>query len=394
MAQPAVVTVNSGSSSIKFAAFTCAAEPRRLLKGQVERIGQPGASLVIGTPESAAAAPRPIAAADHEEAAGHVADALVRQLGTAAIAGVGHRVVHGGPDLQAHQPITPQVLAALRRTRELDSTHLPRELALIGALQTRLPSVPQVACFDTAFHCDLPRVARLLPIPRRYGDAGVRRFGFHGLSYTFLLEELRRVAGPAADGRVILAHLGAGASMAAVHGGRVVDTTMGFTPLGGLVMGTRPGDLDPGLILYLARQEGLSLARLDELLSHRCGLLGVSETSADMRDLLARREHDPRAADAVALFCHQARKWIGALAASLGGLDTLVFAGGIGEHAPQIRAEICGGLAFLGCALDPRRNEAADAVLSAPGAAATVRVMRTDEEIVMARIVQSLLPQA
>src|SRR5207248_5014828 len=243
-------------------------------------------------------------------------------------------------------------------------------------------------CFDTAFHATLPRVARLLPLPRRYDAAGIRRYGFHGLSYAYLMGELGRVAGPeAAAGRVILAHLGAGASMAAVQGRKSIDTTMSFTPTAGLVMATRTGDLDPGALVYLLRSENLSADQLDELLNKQSGLLGVSETSPDMRDLLAKQAGDVRAAEAVELFCYQARKWVGALAAALGGLDTLVFAGGIGENAAEVRQRICDGLGFLGVRLDPARNAAGAAVISADGTPATVRVIRTDEELMIARLV-------
>jgi acetate kinase len=271
-------------------------------------------------------------------------------------------------------------------------THLPREIALIEAFATSFPGRPQVACFDTAFHRDLPLVSRLLPIPRRFLDAGIRRFGFHGLSYTYLMQQLATIAGPdTASGRVILAHLGSGASMAAVHCGKPIETTMAFTPIAGLVMGTRPGDLDPGLLVYLARQEKMSPEQMDEFISHRCGLLGVSATSADVRDLLAARAADPRAAEAIALFCYQAKKQLCALVGALGGLSTVVFAGGIGEHAPEIRAEICAGLEFLGLELDAVKNQAARDIISSDQSRVTVRIIPTDEEIVMVRIVRSIV---
>ncbi|MBX9579546.1 MAG: acetate/propionate family kinase, partial [Gemmataceae bacterium] len=290
------------------------------------------------------------------------------------------------------QLVTPDLLADLRRAVPLDPAHLPAQIRLIEALTDRLPGVPQVACFDTTFHRDLPTPARLLSIPRRYAEAGVRRYGFHGLSYAYLMEELGRLAGAdAAAGRVVLAHLGSGASMAAVRGGRCVDTTMGLTPAGGLVMGTRSGDLDPGVLVYLARTEGLTADQLDDLVTRRSGLLGLSETSPDMRDLLARRVADQRAFDAVAVFCYQARKWVGALAAALGGLDTLVFAGGIGENAPEVRAGVCDGLAFLGVRLDQEANAANAPVISAAGGPVSVRVIPTDEELMIARTVSRVV---
>jgi acetate kinase len=262
----------------------------------------------------------------------------------------------------------------------------------LEAFACRCPGVPQVACFDSTFHQGLPRVARLLPIPHHYEGSGVRRYGFHGLSYAFLMEELARVSGPgAALGRVVLAHLGGGSSMAAVIEGRCVETTMGFTPSGGLVMGTRTGDIDPGVLVYLLRTEGLSAEGLDDLVNRRSGLLGVSGASSDMRDLLARRATDARAADAIELYCYQARKWVGALAAALGGLDTLVFSGGVGENAPEIRARICDGLAVLGIRLDPAGNGANAAVVSSPDGPCAVRVIKTDEELIIARTVVRLL---
>jgi acetate kinase len=238
----------------------------------------------------------------------------------------------------------------------------------------------------------MPRVASLLPIPRRYEAAGVRHYGFHGLSYEFLMEELARLGDPAATkGRVILAHLGNGASLAAVRDGKSIDTSMGFTPTSGLVMSSRSGDLDPGLVFYLARTEHMSVSQFQEMVNHASGLLGVSEISSDLRDLLARESDDVRAAEAVALFCYQAKKWIGSFAAALGGLDTLVFAGGIGENAALIRKRICDGLGFLGIELDQKRNAKNASLISTDGGLVAVRVIRTDEEIMIARSVVRVL---
>lgn len=393
LAAPArcILTINGGSSSIKFAVFSPVSNPdalpRQLLRGTVERIGLPSTILSVGAADGHGSETLPVEAADHEEGAEQLIGWLRQRLGSTAILGIGHRVVHGGIHLVEHQLVTDELVAELKRTQPLDLAHLPREISLIEAFRRRFPGLPQVACFDTAFHRDLPHVAKLLPIPRRYDQAGVRRFGFHGLSYTYLMDQLRRVAPAEADGRVILAHLGSGASMVAVHCGKPIDTTMAFTPTAGLVMGTRPGDLDPGLLVYMMRVEKLTAEQMDAFISHQCGLLGVSETTYDMRDLIARRQTDERAADAVELFCYQARKWIGAYAAALGGLDTLVFAGGIGEHSTEVRTGICEGLGFLGLRLDPARNAASAEVISTEGEPVTVRVMRTDEEIVIARAV-------
>ena len=256
----------------------------------------------------------------------------------------------------------------------------------------RHPTVRQVACFDTTFHRTLPRVAQLLPIPRRYDTKGIRRYGFHGLSYAYMLEELARQAGErAAQCRVVLAHLGNGASLAAVHEGRSIDTSMGFTPTAGMPMGTRSGDLDPGLAAYLERSEQLTASDFFAMANHKSGLLGISETSSDMHDLLKREATDVRAAEAVALFCYQAKKYVGAYAAALGGIDTLVFSGGIGENAAAVRARVCEGLGFLGIELDMSRNTAHAKVISTDASRATVRVIRTDEELMIARSVSRVL---
>jgi acetate kinase len=378
-----ILTINGGSSSIKFSVcenlVTEGGFPRRTLAGAIERIGIEGTSIHADGEK-----PEPIEAKNHRQAVGELTRWLEARIGKGRVGGIGHRVVHGGFHLVDNQLVTDDLVAELKRTQPLDLAHLPREIALIESMRTHFKGIPQVACFDTAFHRDLPRVAHLMPIPRSYDRAGVRRFGFHGLSYTYLMLELRRIAGDeVADGRLILAHLGSGASMAAVKAGKPIDTTMAFTPTAGLVMGTRPGDLDPGLLVYLMRVEGLTPSEADEFISNQCGLLGVSETTSDMRDLLERRGADSRAAEAVDLFCYQAKKWLGAYAAALGGVDTIVFSGGIGEHAPEVRGGICEGLEFLGIELDQDRNRRNEAVISR--GQVTVRVMSTDEEAVIAR---------
>jgi acetate kinase len=304
---------------------------------------------------------------------------------------VGHRVVHGMTHSEPEQ-VTPDLMDELHRNTPYDPDHLPREIELIEAFRQRHPTLPQVACFDTAFHRPMPRVAKMLPLPRRFDAKGVQRYGFHGLSYAYLTEELARVAGAkAAQGRVILAHLGNGASLAAVQAGKSVDTSMGFTPTAGLPMSTRSGDLDPGLAPYLERTEQMTSKQFYTMVNHESGLLGVSETSPDMRDLLARETKDVRAAEAVALFCYQAKKWLGAFAAALGGLDTLVFSAGIGENCPSIRTRICDGLGFLGIELNETRNAKNAAVISTDTGRVAVRVIRTDEELMIARSVCRVL---
>jgi acetate kinase len=392
LAKPCILTINGGSSSIKFALFEAGEPQQRRLVGAIERIGLADAVMRVTGLNPADSFSRPVAAPDHATAVATLMDWIEAQLGQASLAAVGHRVVHGGPNYSQPQRITAAMLDDLRRLSPFDPQHLPEEMLLTEAFHRRFPDVPQVACFDTAFHHDLPRVARLLPIPRRFEAQGVRRYGFHGLSYAYLMEQLACLAGAeAAAGRVILAHLGNGASLAAVRDGHSIDTSMGFTPSAGVPMSTRSGDLDPGLFWYLAQTEQMDAQQFNELVNFQSGLLGISETSADMRDLLASEAQDVRAAEAVALFCYQVKKWIGAFAAALGGLDTLVFAGGIGENAPEVRARICAGLAFLGIELDEARNAANDGVITTSASRVVVRVMHTDEERMIAKTVGRVL---
>jgi len=390
MKSPLILTINGGSSSIKFALYP-AGRQRRLLAGKVDRIGLSGTNLAVQPPSGSAQSVLPIKAADHRTAAEFLLDWLEARPEFGSIAAVGHRVVHGMAHSEPER-VTPALLRELHRITPYDPDHLPREMELILAFRRRHPALPQVACFDTAFHRTMPAVAKLLAIPRRYGAKGMQRYGFHGLSYAYLMEELARLGDPAAKaGRVILAHLGNGASLAAVRNGKSVDTSMGFTPTAGSVMSTRTGDLDPGLAPYLARTEGMTTQQFYDMVNHKSGLLGVSGTSSDIRDLLARESRDIRAAQAVDLFCYQAKKWIGAFAAALGGVDTLVFAAGIGENCPPIRRRICAGLGFLGIELNPARNARNAPLISAAAGKAAVRVIHTDEELMIARSVARLL---
>jgi acetate kinase len=360
--------VNAGSSSVKCALFTFDAHPQPL---QRETVGTGGSASVPA-----------------------LLDWTAAHIGGRTLAAIGHRVVHGGPSRHEPQTVTPALLDALAQLVPFAPNHLPDEIAIIEAIGRTLPTIPQIACFDTAFHADLPDVARRLPIPAEYDAQGVRRYGFHGLSYAFLIQELARVAGDeAARGRVILAHLGNGSSLAAVRHGRSVDTTMGFTPIGGVTMSTRTGDLDPGVVTHIARQERLSAGALEDVLSHRSGLLGISGVTGDMRLLLDREARDPACRLAVAMYAYSIRKSIGALSAALGGIDTLVFSGGIGEHAPAVRARVCEGLGFLGVQLDAPRNAANAPVISTSAAEVAVRVIPTDEELMIARSAYALLGQ-
>ena len=391
-ANPRILTINGGSSSIKFALFEAGGPLRWILEGGLERIGLPEATLRVKGLDQVNNFSRLVTAPDHTAAVGVLMDWIEEQSGSQALAAVGHRVVHGGPKYYKPQRITAEMVDELKRFSPFDPDHMPEEILLTEAFHRRFPDLPQVACFDTAFHHDLPRVAQLLPIPRRYETQGVRRYGFHGLSYAFLMEELARCGDPAATaGRVILGHLGNGASLAAVRDGKAMDTSMCFTPTAGLPMSTRSGDLDPGLVWYLAGTEKMSAKRFNEMVNFQSGLLGISETSSDMRDLLDRETQDLRAAEAVAFFCYQVKKWIGAFAAALGGLDTLVFAGGIGENAPAVRTRICNGLGFLGIELEEKRNAPNESVISSAASRVAVRVIRTDEERMIAKSVCCVL---
>jgi acetate kinase len=383
-AVPTLAVINAGSSSIKFALFT-AAPLERLLDGTLNLAGSQAARLTFTDRTHSQPQLSGVEIPAAASASGFLVDWMRSLDAFQQVHTVGHRVVHG---MQHSEPavLSPPLLQELRNFQPFDPEHLPLEIELIEAFTRRSPDLRQLLCFDTAFHRGMPRVATLLPIPRHFEQQGIRRYGFHGLSYTYLMEELTRLGDPAAaTGRVILAHLGNGASMAAVLAGVSIDTSMGFTPASGLMMGTRSGELDPGLISFMSRTGQLTPAQFDRMVNRESGLLGVSQLSADVRELLALEARDIRAAEALALFCYQSRKCIGAYAAVLGGLDTLAFAGGIGENSPAIRERICAGLQFLGVRIDSQRNAGSESLISPDGAPVSVRVIRTDEELIVAR---------
>jgi acetate kinase len=390
-----LLTINTGSSSLKAALYRLWEGAETLeLRAEASRIGDQGGGLRLADARGETLDEHQDDLPDHATAL----DALLsrlrkRGLDRDDLAAVGHRIVHGGDRYREPQRVAPEVVADLRALVPIDPTHLPQAVEAIEAVGRAYRAVPQVVCFDTAFHSRMPRVARLYALPRDLAEGGIVRYGFHGLSYEYVVGELRRIDREAADGRLVVAHLGNGASMAAVRGSVGVDTTMGFTSTSGLVMGTRSGDLDPSLPLFLLKEWGLTPTEVSDLVNKQAGLLGVSGTSADMQDLLDREAYDGRAAEAVALFCYQAKKFLGALAAALGGLDALVFTGGIGEHAAPVRERICEGLGFLGIQLDPDRNAAHAPVISSEDAAVTVRVVPTDEDLMVARHTRRLIEQ-
>lgn len=389
--QSCILTINGGSSSIKFALYRSTEPLRRFFHGNIDRIGLTDSKLTFTHEKENKKDTLIIKASDHRSAANSLIDWLEKQIDFSLITGIGHRVVHG-MNHTSPEIITSELLDELHRITPYDPDHLPAEIELIEVFRQHHPKLPQVACFDTAFHQTMPRVAKLLPIPRRFDEKGIQRYGFHGLSYSYLMKELARIAGPeAAQGRVILAHLGSGASMAAVKDGKSIDTSMGFTPASGIMMGTRPGDLDPGVTCYIMQSEHLSTEQFNHLINHDSGLLGISEISSDMRDLLKVESVDIRAAEAVELFCYQAKKWIGAFAAALGGIDTLVFAGGIGENSPVVRSRICEGLEFLGIELNKKQNEANARVISINKRKTVVCVIHTDEEWIIAKTFSQLI---
>jgi acetate kinase len=386
-----ILTINGGSSSIKFALYRVGKIPTRLLCGKIDRIGLEDSTFTFNNEKGVNQDIPEAGVSDYHSSVVFLMDWLEKQIDFSFLSGVGHRVVLG---MKYTEPelITQKLLDELHSITTYDPDHLPSEIELIEVFSQRYPNLSQVACFDTAFHRTMPRMAKLLPIPRRFDKIGIQRYGFHGLSYAYLMEELVRLAGKkVGNGRVILAHLGNGASLAAVCEGKSVDTSMGFTPAGGMIMGTRPGDLDPGVAWYMMRSENLTPKQFNNLINHESGLLGISETSADMRDLLSKETTDIRAAEAVELFCYQAKKWIGAFAATLGGLDTLVFAGGIGENCPVIRSRICKGLGFLGITLEEKQNRKNAPIISKEKESVAVRVIHTDEEWMIAKTVSQIL---
>lgn len=383
--QKLLLILNAGSSSLKFAVFNSRPALTRTFTGAIDRVGSSNASFTLSNIKSKQTERAEISATDHIAGLEHLLERLSKTSGAANFSAVGHRVVHGGPRHHKPQRVDNAMLSDLRSISAFDPEHLPAEIALMEILAAKFPDTPQIACFDTAFHSAMPPVAKLLPIPRRYEAKGVQRYGFHGLSYEYLMSQ------PRMNGRVILAHLGNGASLAAVRDGQPIDTSMAFTPAAGLPMSTRSGDLDPGLVGFLAHTENMTAEQFHSMVNCQSGLLGVSETSSDMRDLLAREPCDQRAADAVALFCYQTKKWIGSFAAALGGLDTLVFTGGIGQNNPVIRARICEGLGFLGIELDQQQNAQNAEVISTSASRAVVRVIRTDEELMIANHVWRFL---
>jgi acetate kinase len=372
-----VLTLNAGSSSIKFGLYDAAPEPAERLRGQIDRLGEAEARLVVGNEETSVAAP------DHATGLRAILAALEPGRGTAPIRAVGHRVVHGGPEIDGPRVLDDAAVDTLEALSPLAPLHQPHNLAGIRAAMAAFPEAVQIACFDTAFHRGHPWVNDTFALPRRFYDAGVRRYGFHGLSYEFISSELARIAPELHAGRVAVAHLGNGASMCGIVAGSSVASSMGFTALDGLPMGTRCGQLDPGVVLYLMQEEGMDDAAISELLYRKSGLLGLSGISNDMRRL--EESEDPKADEAIDYFTFRIRRELGGLAAAMEGLDAVVFTGGIGEHSARVRREVCAPMRWLGIELDEEANARHGQVISADGSRVTVMVVPTNEELVIAR---------
>jgi acetate kinase len=391
LAKDCLLTINGGSSSIKYALYEIKDTLNQLLSGEMEGIGSGDAKLNFIHLESSQSHQVNIPVADHIEAANWLINWLEKETEFIRVKAIGHRIVQG-MEHTAPEKITDRLLKELKDISPYDPEHLPVEIELIEVFRKRYPDIHQVACFDTSFHASMPDLAKLIPIPLKYRDKGVKRYGFHGLSYSYLVQEFERTAGAEkAKGKIIIAHLGSGASLAAVKNGKNVDTSMGFTPASGLTMSTRTGDLDPGVAWYLQKFEKLPPAQFNHLVNHESGLLAISGTTANMQQLLQIQHDDKRAALAVDFFCYQCIKWIGAFTAVLGGLDSFIFSGGIGEHAPEIRERICSGLQFLGIELDKNKNKNSDAVISTDASKVLVRVIKTNEELMIARSVCTIL---
>lgn len=383
----AILVINSGSSSVKYAVYSSTEPPIRLFSGAAEHLGDKQGWMHARDSDGAVMLNKGMPIADHDDALRIILDIVVRHPAGAGLVAVGHRIVHGGPSRAEPLVLSAAIEDELRELSSLAPLHQPHNLAGVAAVRRIRPNLPQIACFDTAFHGEMPRIARLTTLPRSYYDNGICRYGFHGVSYEFILCELRRQNVQVERERIIIAHLGNGSSMCAVKNGQSIETTMGFSTLSGLPMGTRCGDIDPGIILYLASKRAMTVERLHQLLYEESGMLGVSQLTYSMKELVDHLD-DPAAREAIDLYCYHARQRLAGLSAVLSGLDRIVFTGGIGANAPFIRSEICSGLEYLGVDLDPARNAKGECVISKDNAGIIVQAMQTDEEIMIARHVR------
>ncbi len=384
--KPIVLSLNSGSSSLKFGLYRVgSSNVEMLLSGQVDSIGGRKASFSAHDSHRKEIVAETASIPGQQDAIGRIAR-LLTASNMPAPAAIGHRIVHGGPNLRQHCVIDDAVLRQLRLAAPFAPLHTPAALSVIRSAQAHFPGLVQVACFDTTFHAEMPDVARVLPIPRQLRSGGIQRYGFHGLSIESIVHQL----GDDLPQRVIVAHLGNGASVTAVNGGKSIDTSMGLTPTGGVIMGTRSGDLDPGVLLYLMREKKFDAAMLEDLVDHRSGLLGISGVGSDMRRLHAVAASNADARLAIEMFCYSVRKQVAGMIAALDGVDMLVFTGGIGENDAQVRAAICSGLSWMGVSLDEARNRAADNPINDSASCCAVRVLASREDEQIARHAQAL----
>ncbi len=387
-----IIALNTGSSSIKFAWYEVGNAERLVFSGSLTRIGNRDGRFSVQDEQGNSIKSECVATENHDAACDYVFSWILAQNEGRNPDAVGHRIVHGGPLFSAPQIVTPELITALDTLSPYAPEHLPQAINAVRHVAGLFPETLQVTCFDTSFHSNIPDVAKLYALPESVRKEGVQRYGFHGLSYEYILLELKRQLGAeAVKKRIILAHLGHGASMAAVKNGKSIETTMGFSPAGGLVMSTRTGDLDPGVILFLLQQNKMTPRAIKEMVNRQSGLLGVSGSTDDMRELLNAEQVDDAAKQAIELFCYQARKNIGALSVVLGGLDTLVFTGGIGEHSSEIRSRICSGLEFLGIRVDKRKNSKNSSVISQKRGEVEIRIIKTNEELMIARHTMKIL---
>ena len=382
-----ILSLNSGSSSRKFALFKIGeGEETLVAEGVADKIGLRGGRLVIRGGDGQVLVDEERSFQGHADAT----DTTLKKIADLNLPmpeAAGHRIVHGGADHIAPERVTPNLIAALYQLIPFAPLHLPSAIDAIETVSARFPELPQVACFDTAFHRNMPELAQRFPLPRALYDQGIRRYGFHGISYEYIMSTL----GASAPARIIIAHLGNGASMVAVRDGRSIDTTMGFTPAGGFMMGTRSGDLDPGILVYLLKEKGYDAERIDRLINHESGLAAVSGSTSDMKTLLQNRDSDQFAHEAIEMFCYQLSKSVGALDAALGGIDLFIFTGGIGEKSAEIRAQVLAPLAHLGILIDPERNRTHAATISTADSRCAVRVIPTNEDLMIARHTNRLL---
>ena len=381
-----ILAINSGSSSLKFSVYEIGESEKLIIRGSIDRIGLGDSIFQVAKPLNPNLIEKDIELPNHEAAFKVLFNCLEKNELSKKIDAVGHRLVNGGSSFTEHHLITPQLTSTLKRISYLAPDHLSQQIKGIETVSNLYPNLNQVACFDTVFHREMPKEAKMFALPRELWDEGVMRYGFHGLSYEYIMQEHdKEVGSSGVNGRIIIAHLGNGASMVAVKNGKGVDTTMGFTPTGGLMMSSRSGDLDPGIIAYLLEEKEITSRKLNEMINNKSGLYGVSGISSDMKELLEKEAENPNAADAINLFCYQAKKYLGAMASVLGGVDSIIFTGGIGENSPEIRKRICNDLLYLGIQFDLSQNETNSSTISIAGAPTTVRVIKTKEELMIAR---------